>query len=271
MKNANEPTQPDLVLAKIETPAKEVPPHDKQPPPATAGAEVDIVRFAVQSGAPIETIERMMALQERWQAGIAEKAYFAAMNAVQAEMRPVVKKGFNPQTNSKFERDEEIDELLTPVYCAHGFAISFSEGEAKEAGMTRIVADVMHTGGHHREYHVDLALDDVGIAGKTNKTKVHGKGSTLTYGKRYLKRQIFNLTLTGEDDDGNGGRGNPITPEQAKTLREWCAAAGMNEKQVAAANGALSIEEIPAAKFDAAVAQLKRTYERAKAAKGAAS
>ena len=43
--------------------------------------------------------------------------------------------------------------------------------------------------------------------GTVNKTKIHASGSTLSYGRRYLLKLIFNLTTVDElDDDGQSRR-----------------------------------------------------------------
>jgi hypothetical protein len=176
-----------------------------------------LLRLAVESGAEVDKLEKLMDLQERWQKEQARRAYFSAMNCVQAKVQPIVRDSFNSQTNSKYAKLEKVHKILHPITTEEGFSLSFGEGDSTQPNKIRIECDCMHRDGHMQHYHVDLDMDDKGMAGKTNKTLVHGKGSTITYARRYLEAMIFDLSFLNEDDDGNGGE-SCVTPEQAEEL-----------------------------------------------------
>lgn len=243
MSKKNKETTQELVVQKKQAVVEQ---KEKESNPSR------LLEIAVQSGADVEKLERLMALQERYEAAQAQKAYFGAMNTVQTELLPVVRDSFNQQTNSKYAKLEAVHKVLLPVYTKHGFSVSFSEEKAEEAGMIRFVAEVMHNAGHMRKYHIDLPLDTVGIKGNENKTKMHGKGSSISYGRRYLEMQIFNMTVVNEDDDGNGGS-KTITEAQADTINKMIEESGANKVALLGTYGVSKIEDIPAVVFSAII------------------
>lgn len=162
-----------------------------------------IERAARDESVDIEKMERLLAMKERIDNQAAEKAFNAAMAAVQREMPKVRRNAENSQTKSNYSTYEALSDALTPVITGHGFACSFGTDESpKGKEFVRITCDLMHRGGHSKPYHCDLPLDMLGLKGNPNKTEVHGTGSTFSYGKRYLKLLIFDVALTDEDDDG---------------------------------------------------------------------
>lgn len=156
---------------------------------------------AIERGADVGALERLMDMQERWQREEARKAYAAAMKAVQAEAPKIAKDAHNSQTKSDYAKLDAINAGLVPVYTRHGFSLSFSQGDSDKEGHIRIACQVAHELGHVETRHVDLPLDMTGIQGSVNKTAIHATGSTYSYGRRYLTCMIFNVS-TGDDDDG---------------------------------------------------------------------
>src|SRR5690606_25050529 len=106
---------------------------------------------------------------------------------------------------------------IVPVYTSHGLALSFDTADSPLEGHVRVVCRVTHTGGHAQVYTHDNPLDLTGIGGKVNKTATHGRGSAITYARRYLTLLIFNLR-TGQDDDGNATSAS--LPDQS-VVSEW--------------------------------------------------
>lgn len=161
-----------------------------------------ILQLAVNKGAGAAELEKIAALIERRERWDAERAFNEAMCACQSELPAVVRKAHNPQTNSMYAKLEAIGAAIDPVIHKHGFSQSFGTDDAP-AGFIRIVCDLRHAAGHCQRYKLDLPPDTTGIAGKTNKTMVHGIASTLSYGERYLTCMMFKVRLADIDNDGN--------------------------------------------------------------------
>lgn len=163
------------------------------------------IALAIQQGADPDRLEKLLGVQERWQAQQSRRAYYEAMRAVQAEAPAVTRDATNTQTGSLYAKLETISKALAPVYTRHGFSLSYGTADSPLEGYVRITCAVMHSGGHVEHIHVDLPADDVGIKGNRNKTATHAHGSTISYGRRYLVLMAFNVTMAGEDDDGVAG------------------------------------------------------------------
>lgn len=170
-------------------------------------------RFATDPNVSVEKIERLMVLFERNEARRAEMAFNVAMTKAQNAMPPIVADSYNPQTHSRYASYEAVDQVIRPIYTAHGFGCSFNTGEAVKDEHVRVKCKVTHISGHAEHYHVDMPADGKGAKGGDVMTKTHATGSALSYGQRYLAKLIWNLSIKdGTDDDGNAAAGKPEKP-----------------------------------------------------------
>jgi len=179
-----------------------------------------LVQAAMENKHDPAYLKEMLEVQKEYEANEAKKAFSMAMAECQKEMPMIVRNAENQQTSSKYAKHEMICKLIKPVYTEHGFSLSFHEGESKKEDEIRILCDVDHALGHSKQYYIDLLIDDKGIKGSVNKTGVHAKGSTFSYGRRYLTLMIFDLA-TYDDNDGNvAPPPELITQEQADTIKQ---------------------------------------------------
>jgi len=169
-----------------------------------------IERAARDPSVDIDKMERLLAIHREMRSETARTAYNAAMARVQAQIKPVYRDAMNDHTNSPYARLETISEAITPIITSEGFSLSYDTADCPVANHIRIVCDVMHSAGHTERKHFDLALDNVGAKGNLNKTAIQASGSTISYGRRYLKCMVFDVVLTNEDNDGN----DPPPPKQ---------------------------------------------------------
>lgn len=164
---------------------------------------MEMLNTAVQRGADIGTIERLVALQERMMARDAEMQFNAALNRAQAAMGPVSADMTNPQTKSKYASYNALDKKLRPIYLKEGFSLSFDTSEAKP-GMVSVICHVSHSAGHTRTYRApDMPADGKGAKGGDVMTLTHATGAAMSYGQRYLLKFIFNVAIGEDDTDGN--------------------------------------------------------------------
>lgn len=167
----------------------------------------------------VNKLEKIIDLQERMIDKASAQAFAAAMSSCQGEMPSVVKQGYNKHTDSKYAKFENILEQTKETYTKHGFALSFGTDVSTVEDHVRVTCDISHKEGHSKHFFQDLPIDSQGIGGKTNKTKMHGAGSTFTYGRRYIFTMIFNIAVKDSDNDGNATV-ETITPDQVKELTE---------------------------------------------------
>lgn len=205
-------------------------PQDAAITPESSDAQSILSMIARASTDPSVNVDKMERLRVMWKeesAFVAERRFNEAMRKVQSEMPLIKKDAKNPSTNSMFVRLETLKKIAGPIINANGFSQSFSQGDGASPGKIRVLCCVSHVGGHSKTFHVDLSPDDVGSKGLKNKTGIHGEGSTFSYGERYLTKLIFNITIVGEDDDGNqGNRPKPQGPSSLAaepTVKEYAA------------------------------------------------
>lgn len=190
--------------------------------PAAASESVALIQAitaaAQDPGVDIEKMERLWAMRERMAARDAEQAFNAAMARAQSEMGRVSADAVNPQTRSRYATYAQLDRHLRPIYTAHGFALSFDEGDDAPEGYVRVICYVSHAAGHTRTYRCDIPADGKGAKGGDVMTKTHAVGSGKSYGARYMLKGIFNVAVGEDDDDGNTADGPPA-PTRAEY---WC-------------------------------------------------
>ncbi len=162
-----------------------------------------IAEAASNPAIDVDKMERLWAMHEKLKNRADEEAFNAAMSKAQSEMGRVSADAANQQTRSTYATYAALDKAIRPIYTRYGFSISFNEGEGAPEGHARILAYVS-CGGHTRTYKLDMPNDGKGAKGGDVMTKTHATGSAHTYGRRYLLKDIFNIAIGENDDDGNG-------------------------------------------------------------------
>lgn len=222
-----------------------------------------IEQVALNPDADVEKLRAVMDMKMQMFDRGAEIEFNAAMSRAQAEMTPVIAASQNTQTNSKYAKLEKIIAEISPIWTRHGFALTFGTGDCPKEGWYRVECEVSHSAGHSKKYHADLPPDMSGIAGKTNKTAIHGFGSTTSYGRRYLTCLVFNIAIKGEDNDGNAPKPKtnpgqePLTQQQLKNLRNAMKVAGVDDAAMCKRASVAKVEDIVQARLGGAMNWLK--------------
>lgn len=172
-----------------------------------------IERAARDPNVDVAKMERLFAMAKEVRQEVALAAFNAAMNACQAEMRPIAANAENPQTRSKYATYAKLDKALRPIYTKHGFSISYDEADSPKPEHVRCLAYVSHSGGYTRTYRRDMPADGKGAKGGDVMTKTHAVGAAHSYGDRYLLKGIFNIAIGEDDRDGNDPKPPPEAPE----------------------------------------------------------
>lgn len=160
-----------------------------------------MVQLALQQNAGIETIEKLMALQERWQANDARKAFVEAMAAFKANP-PRLEKNKTvsfPTSKGKTEYKhatlDYVAEVLGRELSKHG--LSFRWQTAQEGGKIRVTCFLQHILGHGESVTLEAPADDSG-----QKNAIQQIGSTVTYLQRYTLLAATGMATADQDMDG---------------------------------------------------------------------
>lgn len=190
---------------------------------AQASANVtpmQLVERAMAAG-NLELVEKFMALQERWEANQARKAFVAAISAAKAEIKPILKKqevdftSTRGRTNYEHEGLADIAEHVDPILAKNG--LSYRYRPKQDAKILTITCIVEHRDGHAEETTLFGANDESG-----NKNAIQSVGSTATYLQRYTLKLALGLAAA-KDDDGRGAGSSPgqPTPEAPEGYADW--------------------------------------------------
>ena len=213
---------------------------------------------------PVETMERLFALQREARSDQAKAEFFTAFHSLQSELEPIKAHGWNKHTKSHYARLDDVDRMLGPLTLKHGFTVSVSSAINDKVDHYTFILIVRHGGGYEERHPLELPADYIGSGGSMTKTKIHGALSAESYAERRLKTMVFNLTvLVARDDDGNaaGGVGpsaERITQAQADELNQLADEVGADKILFCTYLKVDSFTSIPAGRFREAKQALER-------------
>jgi hypothetical protein len=214
-----------------------------------------ISRAAADPNVDIDKLERLLQVQERVLERNARASYYSALAEMQPDL-PVIEehggiKDRNGKVQSTYALWEDVNEAIRPILAEHGFSLSFkvrrTEGEIVTTGI------LAHRDGHREETELSLPTDASG-----SKNAVQAVGSSTSYGKRYTAYALLNITTKGEDDDGQtGGAPEPLDNVRRKLLYDLADAVEADKEKFCKHLKVQSLAELPATRFDYAMARLK--------------
>lgn len=197
---------------------------------------MDLLSIALHNHAAIDVIERLAALREKEMARSAEIELVEALQRAQSEIKRIAPDLENQSTHSKYASYAAIDRVIRPIYAKHGICLSFSHGDSPKPEHVRVLCYVS-LGAHTRTYQIDMPADGKGAKGGDVMTKTHATAAADSYAKRYLIKDIFNIAIGEDDDDGNLSNG--WLQEQVDELERCETLKGLEEAFKAAASTAL--------------------------------
>lgn len=192
--------------------------------PAAAVEPSRLLQIAVEQGADIDKLTRLMELQERWEANEARKAFVRAMAAFKAEPMEIYKRktveikhreGGGVTTYKHAELCDVVD-VVVPMMAKHG--LSHRWDVRRDSGRIHVRCIVTHALGHSESVELDGAPDDSG-----KKNAIQQAASTVSYLQRYTLLAIVGLATKDQiDDDGQGGEApsDPLVDDLIERLKK---------------------------------------------------
>lgn len=165
----------------------------------------DLLRFALQSGADLDRLERLMKMQSEWEANEAKKSFRRAMASFKAECPPIFKRkqvGYNTREGDfvgyKHAELSDVTDVVGPHMARHG--LTYDWDIHQEPGKIIVDCIVTHIDGHAKKVSMEGPPD-----GSGKKNIMQQAGSTVTYLERYSLLACLGMSTKNEDDDGGGG------------------------------------------------------------------
>jgi hypothetical protein len=250
------------VIAVAKVPAVE------SPVLRTAITPMDMLDRALSSGATPETLEKLIAVQERWEANEARKAFEEAMSAAKAKI-PEIKKNRkvdftsrNGRTNYQYEDLSTIMNVVCPILSEHGLSVRYRT-TAEPNQPISVTCIISHRMGHSEENTLMAGRDDSG-----NKNSIQAIGSTVTYLQRYTLKAALGLAAAADDDgcrsDETTEGAKKITEAQASVIRDLIEQSQADIDKFCEHWKVEDIPDIPLASFNDVVSSLRRRIETIK-------
>lgn len=166
-----------------------------------ANSPMGMMLSAIQQGATLEQVEKMMDLQERWEKKEAKKSYDAAFASFKAEAVQIIKGKLITDGPLKGKSHAELCDVVdavTPALSKHGLSSSWKITKDDPAWM-EVTCYLRHVGGHEESVSMGGPPDAGGA-----KNAIQARASTKTYLERYTLKGITGLSERNDDDDGSG-------------------------------------------------------------------
>jgi DNA-binding FrmR family transcriptional regulator len=201
---------------------------DAQAPLPAVITPMAMIDRALSSGASLEMIEKLMSLQERWEANQARKAFNEAFAAFKAEAVTVVrnrKVNDGPLKGKSYAELVSFVEAATPALSKHGLSASWNITR-DEKDWIEVTCTVEHSLGGNKK----VALGGPPDAGGAKNT-LQARISTVTYLERATFKAACGLAEQGDDNDGASAPKETVTinAEQFLELQELIEKTGRTE------------------------------------------
>ena len=205
-----------------------------------------MIKAAVQGGADLEKLEKLLDIQLKYEANEAKKAYHVAMTAFKANPPMILKDktvSYN-ETSYKHASLYAVAKSINDGLSKHGLSASW---KTAQSGAVSVTCKITHIMGHSEETTLSAAADSSG-----SKNSIQAIGSTITYLERYSL-----LALTGlaafDDDDGVASEVECIDEKQLNTIRDFVDNKEGFEARLLTYLGIESIEKMPKKDYNKAI------------------
>ncbi len=242
---------------------KEIVKTDSNLPANTGYNPSNIIEQAIAKGADLVQLEKILELQERFEANEAKKAYVAAMSAFKLDPPEIIRDKHNKQYDSSYSSLDNFVNSVIPSLSKHGLSHNW---DVNQDASIKVSCTVTHSLGHSESTSMIAPPDDSG-----KKNPIQQIKSTVTYLKLATFEAITGLASKdgNMDDDGNAAGSPVISEKQYTELHAMLEENGLlkDEKYMGKMLTYLKVEsldQLPATKFKTA----KTAFEAAIKAKG---
>lgn len=217
-------------------------------PQALAITPMDMLNQAVERGATIETLDRLMSLQERWEKNQARKEFDAAIAEAKKKIKPVLKN--RAGHNTRYADFAAVAAAVDPALSEVGLSYRFRTSQDERIHVTCILS---HRAGHSEENTIAGPADTSG-----SKNAIQAIGSTLTYLQRYSLMQAVGLAATIDDDARTADTGELLSADQVEEMRAEIIERGVDLAKFLKWAKVEKIDDIRAANFDGCMNAIRK-------------
>lgn len=230
-------------------------PHEEAQVQLVDTSPASLMIAAINKGMDLDKLEKFMALQERYEANEARKAYHEAMAAFKAHPPDIEKDktvSFPAQGKTTSYNHASLGNVTSKIntaLSAHGLSAGWITSQ--DGGLITVTCTITHKHGHSESTSLTAGPDTSGA-----KNAIQAVASTISYLERYTILALTGLATHDMDDDGRTSEIQYISADQLSQLIDLLHATNSDEAKFLSFMKAPTIEEIPAKDFQKAYAAL---------------
>lgn len=221
--------------------------YDQTPLQATTPAH--LLQMAVSQGANLDQLDKLMQLQERWEANEARKAFVAAMAAFKSEPLRVIKsKQVSIPGGAKFSHATLADVVDAAVAGMGAHGLSHRWITSQTANEITVTCVVTHALGHSESTSLTCKPDDSG-----KKNAIQQVASAITYLERYTLQAALGIAASDMQEDDGRGTSQPVetlNDTQQAQLQDLIDSNGRDKAKFLQWAKVESLSDIPASWFE---------------------
>lgn len=178
--------------------------------PLTTPTPATLLQMAVQQGADLDRLEKLMALQERWENNEAKKSFTQAMAEFKANPPEIFKDKEVSYTGTAYSHAtlgnvcSKIVAALARVGISHKWDLQQSGGDVA------VTCVLTHRMGHSEGTRMESNADTSG-----KKNPIQAVASAISYLQRYTLLAATGLATQDQDDDAHASQ------QAASTAPDW--------------------------------------------------
>lgn len=222
--------------------------------PASPVTPMQMLQMAVEQGADLDKLQKLMDLQERWEANEARKAYVVAMSAFKKDPPEIFKNkhvAYN-QVDYHHATLDHITNVISLAMSPHGLSFRWDVDQGESIKVSCVVT---HEQGHSERVTLGATADKSG-----SKNDIQAIGSTITYLQRYTLLAATGLAAKGMDDDGRGAEPlDTITDEQEANILALLTETGTDLDRYLKHIKLGKLSELPAVNYDKVIGALEKS------------
>lgn len=185
---------------------------------ASSTTPMRLIEIAVQGGADVEKLSKLLDLQMRWEANEARKVFIAAMNEFKANPPEIIKNRHVKFGSTEYDHPtlDHVTKEITKSLGKHG--ISHRWEVEQPNGIIRVICILTHEAGHSERTSIEGPADNSG-----SKNAIQSIGAAVTYLERYTLLAATGIAAKDQDNDAS-------TMEDLSEQLEWITNAGSREE-----------------------------------------
>lgn len=216
-----------------------------------------MIERALTSGATPETLEKLLTLQERWEANQARKAFIESMALARVKFAPILKTNSGYADRYKYETLTDVMDAIDGPLGEHGFSYDWVTEDLPD-GKIRVTCVVTHEAGHSRRNSLSGDPKDTADA-KANMNGLQRMGGAVTYLQRYTLKAALGIAASKDVDGKTSSNSDPtINADQFTELMDLLEKSDSKETAMLEFYGVKKVEDMTVKHFESAKAMMNK-------------